>query len=238
MSTNPTSFRYPTPNLDGKGDPELVEQIQFHDNAIQDLQQAIPSLKSQIEALKTSTTAAASTTTNITTEAENTVIVSSTIGMVNDQAGNTAYSTQQSDYGAFIQLDDASAIAVTLTTGPSIQVPFFFWAQNFGAGTATLTPQTGTIDGGSSFALLENQAVAVIYDGTNFTTVLIPVGPQNTPAVAGEFLTAYNSSTGTFSQAGTTGLSVTITTAALTSLGTQGSMTFTAGRLTSQTPAT
>jgi hypothetical protein len=56
--------------------------------------------------------------------------------------------------------------------------------------------------------------------------------------VAGEFLTGYDATTGNFSQATPTGLSVTITTAALTALGTQGSMQFQNGILIAQTPAT
>lgn len=102
----------------------------------------------------------------------------------------------------------------------------------------------------------------------------VPTLPANTPAVTHEFVTAYNSTTGAFTQAqpsfpdvsgvattaqigtGTPaagdyvdggtgawtalpgGLTVVITTAALTTLGTTGSMTFTNGRLTASTPAT
>jgi hypothetical protein len=65
-----------------------------------------------------------------------------------------------------------------------------------------------------------------------------PQLPNTATPVAGEYLTGYNAGTGNFSQSTPAGLSVTITTAALTSLGTQGSMTFTAGLLTAQTPAT
>ncbi len=65
-----------------------------------------------------------------------------------------------------------------------------------------------------------------------------PTLPANTAATTGEYLTAYNSSTGAFSKSTPAGISVTITTAALTALGTQGSMVFTNGLLTAQTPAT
>jgi hypothetical protein len=238
VSTNPTSFRFP-PNLEGKADSEVVETIQYHDDAIQDLQQAIPSLKSQIEAIKTSTTGTTSTTENVTTSAENTIVVSgSTIGNVNNQTGATAYATQQSDYGIFLLFNDASPVAVTLTAGPAIQTPWFCWISNYGAGTVTLTPASGTINGNSSFALLQNQSVAVVFDGTNFATTIIPVVPANTPAVTGKYLTGYNSTTGAFSVSATAGISATITTAALTGGGTQGSMTFVNGILTAQVQAT
>ena len=56
--------------------------------------------------------------------------------------------------------------------------------------------------------------------------------------VAGEYLTGYDSTTGLFSQSSTPGISGTITTAALTGIGTQGSMTFVDGILTAQVQAT
>ena len=65
-----------------------------------------------------------------------------------------------------------------------------------------------------------------------------PTLPANTAATTGEYLTAYNSSTGAFTKSTPAGISATITTAALTALGTQGSMTFSGGILTAQTPAT
>lgn len=176
MSSNPTSFRLP-PNLEGKAEPEIVEAIGYHDDAITDLQQAIPSLKGQIDALKTTTTGTAATTQNITTAAENIVIQPETIGTVNNQTGNTAYATQQSDYGAFILLNDASAIAVTLTTDTSIQVPWFATVINYGAGTATLTPASGTISypgnlSAASLPIPTGIGATIVYDGTVFWAVL------------------------------------------------------------------
>ena len=65
-----------------------------------------------------------------------------------------------------------------------------------------------------------------------------PQLPITKTPVAGEYLTGYDSVTGLFSQSSTPGISVTITTAALTSLGTQGSMTFVDGIFNrSETPA-
>ena len=66
----------------------------------------------------------------------------------------------------------------------------------------------------------------------------LPTLPATKTPVAGEYLTGYDSTTGLFSQSTPAGISVTITTAALTTLGTQGSQTFTNGILTAQTPAT
>jgi hypothetical protein len=82
----------------------------------------------------------------------------------------------------------------------------------------------------------------------------VPPFPVTSTATASTWLNSYNSATGLFTksqpaftdisgrittaQAPADGLSVTITTAALTPGGTQGSMTFTNGILTAQTPAT
>jgi hypothetical protein len=65
-----------------------------------------------------------------------------------------------------------------------------------------------------------------------------PTLPATIAPVAGEYLTGYDATTGAFSQSTPAGISVTITTAALTVGGTQGSQTFTDGILTAQTPAT
>lgn len=65
-----------------------------------------------------------------------------------------------------------------------------------------------------------------------------PTLPVTKTAVTGEYLTAYDSTTGAFSQSTPAGISVTVTTAALTLGGTQGSMTYVGGLLTAQTPAT
>ena len=192
---------------------------------------------------------------------------------VSNRSGLTSYVTASTDEGALIILSDASPIAVTLT---SQSPPWSCFVTNQGAGTATLTPASGTINGASTLTLLSGFCTLVAFDGTNWFAATLPIVPvtfsailhqfltaydavtgvfsaaqpdysdltgtpqlANTIApVAGEFLTGYDATTGNFSQATPTGLSVTITTAALTALGTQGSMQFQNGILIAQTPAT
>lgn len=152
MSTNAlvTSFRYPANVPDEAAHPSVVKAVNQHTKGINDLNQAIVSLKSQIDA-KTATT-------------------------------------------------------------------------TFSAATVATSPVN--------------------------TTVI----PGNAPAVSSEWINSYDSSSGVFGQSQpafsdisgqittaqlpSTGLSVTIVTAALTVGGTQGSQTFTDGILTAQTPAT
>jgi len=75
-------------------------------------------------------------------------------------------------------------------------------------------------------------------DGAAGVWTALPTVPATIAPVAGEYLTGYNSGTGTFSISATPGISATITTAALTVGGTQGSMTYIGGVLTAQIQAT
>lgn len=195
---------------------------------------------------------------------------------VNNQSGQTSYSTLSGDNNALIVFSDASPIAVTLNTQTPSWSCFVANVGALGAGTVTLTPFSGTINGGATLAVLPTYEALVAFDGTNWFAATLPIVPvdfgaishewlnaynaatgaftasrpdysdltglpqlANTIApVAGEYLTGYDATTGNFSQSTPAGISVTITTAALTGGGTQGSMTFTAGILTAQTPAT
>lgn len=48
---------------------------------------------------------------------------------------------------------------------------WFYFAENRGAGTVTITPTTSTIDGAASLALTTNQGVLIVSDGTNYFTM-------------------------------------------------------------------
>lgn len=195
---------------------------------------------------------------------------------VNNQSGVTSYATQSGDDGVLILFSDASAIAVSLTTQTPPWSSFISNQGALGAGTVTLTPAVGTINGAGTLTIPPSYWALVAFDGSNWWAATLPIVPVTFVAVAHEFLTAYNAATGAFtaaqpaysdltgtpqlpntiapvageyltgydattgnfSQSTPAGISVTITTAALTTLGTQGSMTFVGGILTAQTPAT
>jgi hypothetical protein len=235
-------------------DPEVSKAVEFCFNGLVNHEQAFAALPGQI-ASQAKTAASTAVTENISSSSETTVVTApNVIGSVNDQTGATSYSTAQSDYGAFILLSDSSAISVTLTGSPVIQLPWFCTFINSGTGTATLTPASGTINEASSFPLLGGQVVTVVFDGTNFEISPLLALPVNIPAVTHQWLDAYDSETGVFSQTQPAftdisgqivsgqlpsgGISATIVTAQLTPTGTQGSMTFVDGQLTAQTPAT
>src|SRR5271167_3545819 len=126
---NPPTFRYPFTS-------ELADQPIGVQNAhraafqgLQDAVQAITALNTKVSGLSTTSSAATASTTETVNSFTQTVIAAATIiGKVNNQTGVTAYTTQQSDYGAFIILDDASPIAVTLagmSTNPGLVLPWY-----------------------------------------------------------------------------------------------------------------
>lgn len=233
MSTNAPNFRLPS-NIRGLVPDQVADTIEDHDDRIVDLQQALPVLKGQIEALKSGTTTT-STTENVTNNSETVIGSTNVIGSVNNQTGVTAYATAQSDYGAFILLSDASAIAVTLTAAPVITLPWFATFINSGTATATLTPASGTIQGNANFPLLGGQAVTVAFDGTNFEISPLLAIPSPYAAVTNQFLTALSAS-GQFSSAQPAISNISGLATALALLAPIASPTFT-GTVTEPTPA-
>ena len=175
MSTKPISFRYIS-------DAELADQTEgvknahrLHEQGIVDLNGAVQVLAKQLAAFSPSGTAGTSSTIveNITQN-----IIQNSIFGVNDQTGQTAYTTSQSDYGAFVILNDALPIAVTLsvaTGSPSIQAPWGAFFLNFGVGTATLTPVSGLVNGSASLSMASGTAVIVAFTGENFWAILATV---------------------------------------------------------------
>lgn len=102
-------------------------------------------------------------------------------GLINNQTGATSYITQPGDNGILLVLNDAAPVAVTLTTNAA---PFYLVITNMGTGTATLTPSTGTINGGASLALLQGQTVIASCDSTNWETTAL-AAPLQSPALTG-----------------------------------------------------
>ena len=240
MSTSPIISRFPFEPHIVDMPPQQQYVIRNLWNSVTDAQNAVPILKAQIDA---HTTSIAANTTSINNNTSSETIIQqivSAYGTVNNQSGNVAYSTTMADASAFIILSDASPVAVNLTAAPVITSPFACTILNFGAGTATLTPASGNITysgnlAAASLVLPQYFAASIAFDGVNFWAVLIPIGPQNTPAVTHEFLTAYNFLTGAFSQAAAAIADVTGLSAALALLAPLASPTF-SGTVTQPTP--
>lgn len=114
---------------------------------------------------------------------------------VNAQTGTT-YTIAATDRSKLVTLSNASPVAVTIpvATGAGFPAGYIAKIQNIGAGTATLTPTTSTINGAASLALLQYQSIDLVSDGTNWHALTgVTVFPVTTP-VAHEFATGMNSS--------------------------------------------
>lgn len=155
----------------------------------------------------------------------------------------TDYTLQSTDYQGVIIYNTASAITQTLNS--AVQTNFSCSVLNLGAGAMTLTTSDGSAinAGGDSLTLASGAGVQVFFaEGVwwAFTqTSITPVVPETLAAVNGEYVTAYNATTGLFSVNATPGISTTVALAQLTPVtGTQGSAVFVNGLLTAYTPPT
>lgn len=90
----------------------------------------------------------------------------------NAQTG-TSYAIQNSDCGKLLTLSNSSPVAVSIAqAGGSgdFASGWFVTVINEGAGVATITPTTSTIDGAASLTLSQNQSVDLFSDGSNYFT--------------------------------------------------------------------
>jgi hypothetical protein len=93
---------------------------------------------------------------------------------VNAQTGTT-YTVLDGDCGKLVTTSNASSIAVTLPQAGASSQFVAGWSAiiaNIGAGTATITPTTSTINGAASLALATNQATLIVSDGTNYHALI------------------------------------------------------------------
>jgi hypothetical protein len=174
-------------------------------NALTDIYQAITALNSKVETVKTVTSSSSSsTTTGVTASQAQSIAtvtalntIQSTFNRVDGQTG-TSYTVENSDYAGLVTIDNASPVAVTLGgDGTGVNAQFGTAIENIGAGTATLTPASGTINGAASLALATNQGALVYFDGQNWWAIgcsLSGSGGTITDVIAGTGLTGGGSS--------------------------------------------
>jgi hypothetical protein len=93
--------------------------------------------------------------------------------VINAQTG-TSYALVAGDRGKHITLSNAAAISVTLsqagTTG--FEDGWFFFVENIGAGNATFTPATSTVNGAASIVLNGGMSAVFFSDGTNYRATI------------------------------------------------------------------
>lgn len=104
--------------------------------------------------------------------------------VINAQTG-TSYAMVSGDRGKHVTLSNASSIAVTIaqagTTG--FEDGYFTIVECIGAGAATITPTTSTINGAATLVLDSGMAATIFSDGTNYRAIVygragIPVNAQ------------------------------------------------------------
>lgn len=208
MAQNTPSFRFPFASL-AKLPPEAQAAHLATFNALTDIYQAFSLQKSNSSSATTtlnetvlaaSGTGGAAGVKSFNSETGD-VTFFQDLFFVNNQTGQTAYTTKTSDAGALIVLNDASPIAVGLNF--TVPTNWATWIANYGSGTATLTPTmvpsgaTSTISypnnlAVSSMPLPSGFAAFLFFDGVNFWAIAIPIvggGGTITGVTAGTGLT-------------------------------------------------
>jgi hypothetical protein len=91
---------------------------------------------------------------------------------INAQTG-TSYIYQNTDCGKLVSHSNSSSIAATLPHANTVtfRSGWFMDVANEGVGTVTITPTTSTIDGFATLALLTNEGVRIVSNGTNYFTI-------------------------------------------------------------------
>lgn len=113
--------------------------------------------------------------------------VNAQTGGINAQTG-TSYTVVASDAGKFLTFNNASAVAVTLpqAVAPNFGVGATLTMADLGAGAATITPTTSTINGASTFVINQNRSATLVSDGANWQVDVGGSGLQVTPAAIAE----------------------------------------------------
>jgi hypothetical protein len=89
------------------------------------------------------------------------------LGCINAQTGTT-YTIAATDYGCLVTFNNGGAIAVTVPAATTAVALKKFEVLNLGAGTATFTPTTSTVNGGASKAYTTGLGGTWTTDGTNY----------------------------------------------------------------------
>lgn len=101
-----------------------------------------------------------------------TLVKASMLSVAIHPRSGTTYTVLATDRGKIVTFSNASAIAVTLPQAiGNFGTGFFFWCQNIGAGTVTITPTTSTINGAATLTLITGQGAFIASDGTNYAAV-------------------------------------------------------------------
>lgn len=217
MTLNPTSLRFPF-NISGLVHPQVENALRWAFNGLDVHEQAFREMQSNIDTLtaasnSSTSSSSSSSTSGVTTSQATTIantqastVIAQTFGTVNPQTG-TAYTAQTGDYAGLITFNNAAPVGFTLNS--TVAPQWFTAMENLGAGTVTVTPDTGLINGVATLSI-PTGAGALIYrnpDGTNWSAILIPA-----PSAGG--VTSLDGITGAITLIGGAGITITDNTPA------------------------
>jgi len=109
---------------------------------------------------------------------------------VNSQSGTT-YTIAASDNGKLVTINNAASVAVTQPQAGTAGFAngFFYYIFNRGAGAATITPTTSTINGNATLVLNQGQGARIVSDGTNYSA-WVSAAPSGSGTVTSVALSA------------------------------------------------
>lgn len=157
------------------------------------------------------------TVTGTGSPATGAITISSPVTVTNNTG--TTDTITSANKGTVVTENNAASIAVAITTAGFVSTDYFT-VKNKGAGLATYTPSSGTIDGSGTLTLKQNQSADIYFDGTNYWTL-----PGRSTNVACADLTNAGALCSTTSGTG-------VATAAANALSAAGGLTTTIGSTT------
>ena len=113
-----------------------------------------------------------------------------TPGIVPNPQTGTTYPIVCGDRGKFLTFNNASAIAVSIVSSASCGSNFYFNFSVIGAGAATFTPTTSSINGGSTLIALGGQSGYCTSDNTNYRCVINGFSSATSGSIGGAIVGA------------------------------------------------
>ena len=144
---------------------ELVPVYQGANPAVTLTTQQIANLKAAVTSVATGCAATGGTITTTGTI--------STQETISSQTGSN-YAIVTGNCGQLVLLSNASPQTPTIAAAGSagFAAGWYVDVTNAGAGTQTITPATSTINGASTYVLVQNQTARIVSDGTNYQVTL------------------------------------------------------------------
>jgi hypothetical protein len=164
------------PDVINETGPKTHFALTIAQNAIQDHERALVSLKEQIDALQSGSSSSGGSSSGGSSGGGTVTPVTPTtptLGTVTIVTA-TSYFTQTSDYGGIVVFNSATAVAVTVNY--AVAMNWFATYENIGAGLVTFTPNSGTINGAASLNLVTGTGCVIYFDGMNFYAFTVPTG--------------------------------------------------------------